>query len=241
MKRRVIGIIFILFSLVLAGLQLIPIIEKKSNVLLDEHGIPLIFLDTFREIDGTATYAAKNVTLTPLGNPDNVVYEVDVLVIATVWNSSKPNNYTLIDFWVVNQTGALLFRELLNESSSPYIILTDLIRDGTIPSLPGIKTYAQSVDKAIIPKKLSGLDYNGNYTFILVNPYREVVANVSILVEEVKTVYMHIVKPSFLSILGTGFSAIVGLYLLIKKPRVSKRLFTKRMKFSRGAMFKAFM
>ena len=214
MKMRLVGIVLFLGFIFLVGLQLnFPIV--RSNVALEEHNIPIVFLDLFRETTGEPVFAEKNVTLTPSKNTSNVTYSVTALVAATVWNSTNPKNYTLIDFWVVNHTGRNLLYHYLENSSQTYYFYTNL----TQPFLPGIKTYAGSADKAIMVLRLRDLDYDGNYTLILINPYSEATANVTIVIEEVFTIERHFINPNNASISVTMVAAILGLYMTVKNPR----------------------
>jgi hypothetical protein len=194
-------------------------------VALEEHSVPVFFLDLFRDTTGEPIMAEKNVMLTPSEKTNNVDYFVNALVIATVWNSSNPKNYTLIDFWVVNSTGRnFLYNDILQNSSYAYYYYTNL----TQPYLPKVKTYAFSVNKATMVLRLRNLDYDGNYTLILINPYQEVTANATIVVEEVFVIERHIITPNFASVSATTVTAVLGLYMVVKNPRWSSKKVRKR-------------
>lgn len=213
MNWRLVGIAILLISLILAVLLLVdfPIVQK-SNVLLEQEGIMLPFVYPLGE-PPPAMVPAVNVTLTPLNRTN---YIVEVLVVATVWNTTKwdPKNATLVDLWVVNHTGAQLLLNYI-ENNGTYPIN---------PDVPGVKTYAKilnmgSPNRNIV--RLAGLDYDGNYTVVLINPYREVDANVTLLVEETYWEPGRILPPNYVTLGFTAALAVVGLYVVVKGPEWS--------------------
>jgi len=205
MKWRYIGIPLFIFSIIFASLHVeLPI--GRSNVVLENNGVPVPFVYPVG-IPEQPFPAELNVTLTPLNKTD---YVVEALVTATVWNSSS-QNYTYIDFWVVNNTGMKLLYGYLLNNTYMYII-------NQTQALPGVKAYAKALDKALMVKRLQSLDYDGNYTLVLINPYEEM-ANVSIIVEETWKETGRLLEPNVVSVSVIVVTAVLGLYITVKNPR----------------------
>jgi len=210
MRWRIVGILLLLISLVLIVLLFVDVpMVPKSNVLLEQEGILLPYIYPLGE-PPPAFVLAPNMTLTPSGK---VNYIVEVLVRATVWNTTKwdSKKEVLVDLWVINQTGLEL---LLNyvENNDTYPVN---------PNVPGVKTYAKALNigsrgKNIV--RLTGLDYDGNYTIALINPYTEVDANVTLVVEETYWETGRIVPPNYATLSFTAVLAVVGLYVVLKGP-----------------------
>jgi hypothetical protein len=210
MRWRIVGIVLLLISLVLSVLLFVDFpLAQKSNVLLEQEGVLVPFMYPLGE-PPPALVPTPNVTLTPFSRTN---YIVEILVVATVWNTTKwnPKNATLVDLWVVNHTGAqLLLNYVENNGTYP-----------TNPNVPGVKTYAKvlnmgSPNRNIV--RLVGLNYNGNYTVALINPYRGVDANVTLVVEETYWETGRIVPPNYITLAFTAALAVVGLYVVVEGP-----------------------
>jgi hypothetical protein len=210
MRWRIVGIVLLLVSLVLGVMLSVdfPLVQR-SNVLLEQEGILLPFMYPFGE-PPPALVLTPNVTLTPFSRTN---YIVEVLVVATVWNTTKwdPKNATVVDLWVLNQTGA---QSLLNyvENNSTYPVN---------PYVSGVKTYAKvlnmgSPNKNIV--RLEGLNYDGIYFVALINPYREADANITLVIEETYWETGRIIPPNYITLAFTAALAVVGLYVVVKGP-----------------------
>jgi hypothetical protein len=216
MRWRIIGVTLLLVSIVLLGAMIFSYpTSNESRTLLDEQ-VPVIYVYAATEF-GAPIVAERNVTINPPALSSNTEYVVNVLVKATQSNVTG-NKPTLIDFWMVNHTGRnLVYSYLENETYLQYLNASDY--------LPGVRAYAQSIDSSLIAKTLRGLDYNGNYTAILINPYENIVANTSITIEETLITKGYLVSANVMSVSLTGVVAFVGLFLTLKRPkRASRRI-----------------
>lgn len=220
MRWRIVGVTLLLISIVLAGLILIPIPASKSNTLLEwdksvNGTIPLPYVYYDMDIAGPL-FAAKNVTINPLGHPNNTNYVVNVLVNVFDYNVT-PVEPAVVDLWIVNHTGALLIGSYLNNGTYPVNVTQPF-------EIPGVTAYCESIFKSLIVKPLQGLDYNGNYTVILINPYDGVTANVTIVIEDALTWTEYLMQPNVVNILLTAIIALTGGYLALKKPKKADRV-----------------
>lgn len=216
MKWRVIGVLLLLLSLLLAALEFTesPIIGR-SNVAFEKHGIPVVYVFAGGELAGPF-FPEWNVTLNPLNKAQ---YVVEALVQATVLNSTstsiKVGNDTLIDFWVVNKTGSKLLYDYLNNGTYYSWV-------GNTTSLPGVRAYAKGLNVGGFGRVLvsfEGVDYDGTYTVALINPHSFVnVANVSVTIEESWRLMGHIIEPNLVSVPVTVLLAFSGVYMAVKNP-----------------------
>jgi hypothetical protein len=219
MRWRIVGIALLLVSALLIILVSYEIVVKEEqHTLLDEEGIPLIYIWEAGEYapiwaERNSTLTPLNTTLTPPDRPSNLKYTVSVLAKSTVWNSSATKEAP-IDFWVVNQTGRKRLIGYLENGTYPTTGWENRTQE-----LPGVKAYAKGLDKALIVKFLQDMDYNGNYTIVLINPYKET-SNVTVVVDETLTTKGHILElspvvaaPMFVLML------VPGVYLTAKNPK----------------------
>jgi len=206
MKWRFIGTMLLLLSIVLASLHIEFPIVNRSNVALEEHGVPVVFMYPAGEF--VPFFVQMNTTLIP---SNKTYYDVNALVTATVWNSSL-QNYTRIDFWVINNTGRNLLYEYLENNTYEFNI-------EHLGALPSVKAYAKGLDMDVKLLQFEGLDYDGEYWVALINPYASVVANVSVVIEETWKETWRLIEPNIVSVSVTLVIAVVGLYMTVKNPR----------------------
>lgn len=197
----------LLLSIVLASLHIEFPIVNRSNVVLEEHGVPVIYM--YPVSDFAPFLVQMNTTLIP---SNKTYYNVNALVTATVWNSSL-QNYTRIDCWVVNNTGRNLLNEYLENNTYEFSV-----QQLGLGAHPSVKTYAKGLDMDIKWFRFEGLDYDGEYWVVLINPYASVVANVSVVIEETWKETWRLIEPNIVSVSVTLVIAVVGLYMTVKNP-----------------------
>jgi hypothetical protein len=221
MRWRIIGIALLLVSIIVLGTMVFSYpTSNKSRTLLDEQ-VPVLYVYAATEL-GAPIVAERNITLNPLTQPPKTEYVVNVIVKATEANTTG-NKEAPIDFWMVNHTGRnMIWSYLENETYLGYL-------PNASYSLPGIKAYGRSIDSSLIAKTLRGLDYDGNYTIMLINPHEKVqAANTSIVVEETIVTMGYLVNADAVSISLTGVLAFAGIALAVKPPRKVSRHGQKR-------------
>jgi hypothetical protein len=208
------------------GVLMIPRITTgtQNSVLYDSSkevkgGIPVPFVYADQFVG--PVYPQYNVTINPLGRPSHTDYVVNILLDSKQWNKTSPGNIPL-DLWVVNHTGKNIINSYLENSTYPV----QLNRSGNF-LFPGLKVYAESIDQSAVVGPLHGLDHNGIYTIMIINPYQgaDFEANVTIVLEDTLTTYRYILEPSEITILSASAIALIGLGMILKKPK--KRMATR--------------
>lgn len=219
MRWRIVGIVLLLVSIILLGTMVFSYpTGDESHPLLNEQ-VPVLYVYEATEF-GAPIVAEKNVTINPsaiVRAHANSEYRVNVVVNATKANVTG-NVPALIDFWVVNHTGRnLIWSYLENETYFQFLPNASYV-------LPGVKAYAHSIESAIIAKTLRGMDYDGNYTLLLINPDQNTTAALtSILVEDLLITRGYLVNADAITISMTAISAVAGIFLIIKPPGKSSR------------------
>jgi len=214
MKWRAIGAILLLIAIVLASLTQIPFSTSRSHVLLEQDKLPVPFVNIELDLIGPLP-AEKNVTINPLSTPPNSNYVVNVLVNAYAYNVT-PTSPTAIDLWIVNHTGSNVIFNILQNGTYPINATEPFI-------IPGLKTYLESINKAFILRPLEGMDFNGNYTIMIINPYN-IEANVTVVVEDTLTTTTRLLQVNAGSVLLPAIIALVGVYMVVKKPKRENRV-----------------
>ncbi len=218
MRWRIIGIVLLLVSALLTSLVFLEVVvTEEKHTLLDESEIRLIYLWEAGEFapiwaEKNVTLSPLNTTLTPPDRPPNLRYTISVLARSTVWNSSV-TEVAPIDFWVVNHTGRNRLKGYMENNTYPTTGWENRTQE-----LPGVKAYAKGLDKALIVKFLQNMDYNGNYTILMINPYKKD-SNVTVVVDETLTTRGHILELSpVVAAPVLILTLIPGVYLTAKNP-----------------------
>lgn len=180
-------------------------------------GIPVPFVYTDQLVG--PLYPQYNVTINPLNLPPHTDYVVHILLDSVQWNKTSPEPEP-VDLWVVNWTGRNMINSRLENFTYPINATENF-------NWSGLKTYCESIDQPrtinqpAIVGNLHDLDYNGNYTIMIINAYQgtDYEANVTIVLEATLTTYMYILEPSEINMLSTLGVALVGLAIVIKKPK----------------------
>ena len=209
----------LLVSALLVSLVFFEIVVKEEkHTLLDESKVPLVYIWEAGEFapiwaERNVTLSPLNTTLTPPDRPPNLRYTISVLARSTVWNSSV-TEVAPIDFWVVNHTGRNKLIGYIENNTYPTTGWENRIQE-----LPGVKAYAKGLDKALIVKFLQDMDYNGNYTILMVNPYKDT-SNVTVVVDETLTTRGHILELSpVVAAPMLVLMLVPGVYLAAKNPK----------------------
>jgi len=193
-------------------------VKEEKHTLLDESKVPLVYIWEAGEFapiwaERNVTLSPLNTTLTPPDRPPNLRYTISVLARSTVWNSSV-TEVAPIDFWVVNHTGRNKLIGYIENNTYPTTGWENRIQE-----LPGVKAYAKGLDKALIVKFLQDMDYNGNYTILMVNPYKDT-SNVTVVVDETLTTRGHILELSpVVAAPMLVLMLVPGVYLAAKNPK----------------------
>lgn len=204
--RRIIGILLILISLLLAILLSAKFPFFKANIVLEKSPFELT----------PGIHNSYNITLEPLTKND---YRVEVEI--------SPYRLPIhFDFWVVNETELGLLIAFMSypefQFDYPYNRPFDLIRG-----------HAKEINITSTRRfELVNMNRNGNYCLVFINLWEEFTQHVSIRVKEyyLEEPARSLLEPHPINLTIVVGIAVIGVYLTVTGPKhVAKRKRRRRL------------